>query len=90
MERWYKDYNIGITIGPVIGYVYQYRLIEKNNSVGTFSIKLCGMLLFCNILRIGFYFSTQYSLALLIQSILMIIVQVKYNATSVIFAHALR
>lgn len=66
----------GIAIGPVLGYVYQYRLIEKNKSVGTFSIKLCGMLLFCNILRIAFYFFHPYSQALLVQSILMITVQV--------------
>lgn len=51
----------GIAIGPVLGYVYQYKLIEKKQKIGTFSINLCGMLLFCNILRIGFYIFRNYA-----------------------------
>ena len=62
-------------MGPVIGYFYQYYLIRKNNSVGTFSINLCGVLLFCNILRLGFWFFSHYDKALVAQSILMIIAQ---------------
>ena len=68
--------KIGIAVGPVIGYFYQFYLIRKKKSVGTFSINLCGMLLFCNIMRIGFYFFTKYAFALLVQSFLMIIAQV--------------
>ena len=68
--------NVGIAVGPVIGYVYQYFLIKKRKSVGTFSINLCGVLLFCNILRIGFFFFSRYAIALLVQSILMILAQV--------------
>jgi len=66
----------GIAIGPVTGYVYQFFLIKKRKSVGTFSINLCGILLFCNILRIGFYFFNRYAIPLLVQSILMILAQV--------------
>lgn len=58
--------------------------------MGTFSIKLCGMLLFCNILRIAFYFFHPYSQALLVQSVLMIIVQVHLEIILAVFAQNLR
>jgi len=61
MECRYYITNIGIAVGPVLGYVYQYKLIKQNKSVGTFSINLCGVLLFCNILRVAFYISNKYS-----------------------------
>jgi hypothetical protein len=68
-----------MAIGPITGYVYQCRLITQRKSVGTFSINICGMLLFCNILRIGFYFFNKYSTTLLVQSVCMILVQVDFN-----------
>jgi len=68
-----------------MGYVYQCSLIKKRKSLGSFSINLCGMLLFCNILRIGFYFFKQYAFALLAQSIFMTAVQVNLSSHSSIF-----
>ena len=44
-----------MAICPVIGYVIQYRLILKNQSVGAFSIDICLVLLIANILRLNFY-----------------------------------
>jgi hypothetical protein len=46
--------------GPITGYVMQYRLIMLNRSVGAFSIDICLVLLFANIMRINFYLFTQY------------------------------
>jgi hypothetical protein len=44
-----------MAVGPVVGYVHQYIIINKSKSVGTFSIDICGILLFANILRLNFY-----------------------------------
>ena len=82
LGRRYSPSYTGIAVGPVIGYFYQYYLIRKNNSVGTFSINLCGALLFCNILRLGFWFFNHYDNALIAQSILMIIAQVSQGLCS--------
>lgn len=65
-----------MAVGPVIGYVHQYHIIRKSKSVGTFSIDICGILLFANILRLNFYVFQKYQLALLFQSIIMICAQV--------------
>jgi hypothetical protein len=65
-----------MAVGPVIGYVHQYHIIRKSKSVGTFSIDICGILLFANILRLNFYVFQKYQLALLFQSIIMIFAQV--------------
>ncbi len=65
-----------MAFGPVVGYVHQYYVIQKSRSVGTFSIDICGILLFANILRLNFYVFEKYQMALLFQSIIMIIAQV--------------
>jgi hypothetical protein len=63
--------------GPVLGYVHQYRLIQIEKDVGTFSIDICGILLFANILRLNFYIYSKYELSLFFQSLIMITAQVK-------------
>ena len=63
--------------GPVLGYVHQYRLIKIEKDVGTFSIDICGILLFANILRLNFYIYSKYELSLFFQSLIMITAQVK-------------
>lgn len=65
-------FDVGMAVGPVIGYLYQYRLIFINQTTGTFSIDICGILLFANILRLNFYLFQPYSTALLFQSFNMI------------------
>lgn len=65
-----------MAIGPILGYVSQYRLIKLSKSVGSFSIDICGILLFANILRLNFYMFKQYQTALFFQSILMVSMQV--------------
>lgn len=48
--------DAGMAVGPVLGYVSQYNLIKKNESVGNFSTIVCAILIFSNILRIYFWF----------------------------------
>lgn len=60
---------------PVIGYVLQYRLILKNESVGGFSIDVCLVLLIANILRLNFYPFKHFEIALIFQSLFMIAAQ---------------
>lgn len=76
--------------GPVLAYIPQFQMIKKNKSVGNFSLWVCAILIFGNILRIFFWyklfrekyqnyhnrFGSHFKIALLIQSILMIICQV--------------
>jgi hypothetical protein len=65
-----------MAVGPILGYVSQYRLIKFTKSVGSFSIDICGILLFANILRLNFYIFKQYESALVFQSLFMIGMQV--------------
>ena len=65
-----------MAVGPVVGYVHQFYVICKSKSVGSFSIDICGILLFANILRLNFYIFEKYELSLLFQSIIMILAQV--------------
>jgi hypothetical protein len=65
-----------MAICPIIGYVFQYRLIKLTKAVGSFSIDICGILLFANILRLNFRIFKWYQTALVFQSLFMITMQV--------------
>lgn len=67
--------DVGMIIGPTSGYFFQYNLIRRTKSLGSFSTYTCAILIFSNILRIYFWFGTRFATALLLQSILMIVVQ---------------
>ena len=60
---------------PVVGYIPQYQIIKKNQSLGGFSKKVCLILLLSQIMRIMFWFGREFEFALLLQSIVMIIAQ---------------
>lgn len=66
-----------MALGPVFGYLYQYRLIQKTKSVGSFSIDICGILLLANILRLNFFLFQRFETALVFQSVFMILMQVR-------------
>ncbi|KRW99148.1 hypothetical protein PPERSA_07391 [Pseudocohnilembus persalinus] len=68
--------DVGISTGPVLGYISQYKLIQKNESLGNFSIDVCAILIFSNILRIFFWFGKPFEFALLAQSFFMIAMQI--------------
>jgi hypothetical protein len=48
--------------GPLIGFAFQHKLIKETKVIGSFSIDVCAILIFANILRIFFwyYFITIY------------------------------
>ena len=71
--------DIGVAIGPVLGYYSQLNLIKKEKSVGSFSIDVCAILMISGILRIFFWFTTHYAINLLFQAIFIIIIQVKLS-----------
>ncbi|RUP48826.1 PQ loop repeat-domain-containing protein [Jimgerdemannia flammicorona] len=64
-----------MVIGPITGYVDQYRVVNKFKSSQGFSIETCGVLLVANIVRIFFWLGKRFDTTLLFQSILMIAVQ---------------
>jgi len=67
--------SIGFVFGPTSGYYFQYKLVKETESLGSFSIDVCAILIFSNLLRILFWFCKGFDNALLYQSIVMIIVQ---------------
>ncbi|EAR97330.2 PQ loop protein (macronuclear) [Tetrahymena thermophila SB210] len=67
--------DILMVFGPVYGYYSQYSKIKTEQSIGNFSIDVCAILLFANILRVLFWFGERYETPLLFQSLLMIVTQ---------------
>ncbi|KAL4498568.1 hypothetical protein ABPG72_019686 [Tetrahymena utriculariae] len=67
--------DILMVFGPVYGYYSQYSKIQKEQTIGNFSIDVCAILLFANILRVLFWFGERYETPLLFQSLLMIVTQ---------------
>ncbi|KAK5582001.1 hypothetical protein RB653_003582 [Dictyostelium firmibasis] len=60
---------------PVIGYVSQYRDIQRTSNSDGFSTRVCLILLLSNILRCYFWIGKQFDITLLYQSLVMIIAQ---------------
>lgn len=68
-------FSIAFIFGPTSGYYFQYKLVKRTGSLGSFSTDVCAILIFSNILRIFFWFCQKFDIALLFQSIVMLIVQ---------------
>jgi hypothetical protein len=68
--------DIFVAVAPITGYYSQLRLIQQQQSLGTFSIDVCAILMISAILRIFFWFEEGYALNLLFQAIFMIGIQV--------------
>jgi len=67
--------DIIMTLTPVIPYYAQINTFKNNKSSKGFSIKISLFILSANILRIFFWFGEKFNISLLVQSILMILVQ---------------
>ncbi|KAG0243676.1 hypothetical protein BGW41_001549 [Actinomortierella wolfii] len=67
--------RIAMVIGPVTGYFHQYYTMSKMKTSIGFSSVTCGVLIVSSIIRIFFWIGEPFDMALLYQSILMIIVQ---------------
>ena len=65
-----------MTIFPPVCILPQLFMIRDNKSIGSFSIYVPGILLIANILRVFFWLTVGFAFNLLIQSLLMIAVQV--------------
>ena len=48
-------FDIGMIFGPVLAYIPQIHMIQKKQSRGNFSIWVCAILIFGNILRVFFW-----------------------------------
>jgi len=67
--------SIGMAVGPPLVYADQtFSIVRKKDATG-FSRDICGILLIGNITRCFFWLGDRFEIALLIQSILMILAQ---------------
>ncbi|OCH91027.1 hypothetical protein OBBRIDRAFT_556842 [Obba rivulosa] len=67
--------SIGMAVGPPLVYADQaYSIVRRKDSSG-FSRDVCAILLLANITRCFFWLGDRFELALLVQSILMILAQ---------------
>ncbi|KAG7093826.1 hypothetical protein E1B28_007465 [Marasmius oreades] len=75
-EGWFSVLSsIGMAVGPPLVYADQaYSIVRKKDSTG-FSSDVCAILLIANITRCFFWLSDRFELALLLQSIFMILAQ---------------
>ncbi|KAE9393461.1 hypothetical protein BT96DRAFT_967186 [Gymnopus androsaceus JB14] len=71
--------SIGMAVGPPLVYADQaYSIVKKKDSTG-FSRDVCAILLIANITRCFFWLGNQFELALLLQSVFMILAQVRVD-----------
>jgi hypothetical protein len=68
-------FDFMMVFAPIIGYIAQLSKIRENKSSEGFSKKIILILLIANILRIFFWFGKKFATPLLLQSIVMIIMQ---------------
>ena len=69
--------DIAMAVFPPLASVPQLMVLRENKNIGSFSIYVPAILLIANIMRIFFWISVGFAFNLLIQSILMIIMQVE-------------
>jgi uncharacterized protein with PQ loop repeat len=67
--------DIGMSISPSVNYLFQARKFKKTKSSEGFSNIFCLVTILSHTLKVFFWFGERYKYALLIQSILVIIVQ---------------
>ena len=68
-------YSILMLVTPILCYTPQYRLMKANQSVGTFSVLICYFFLLSNSLKMVFWTGEQFSIFILIQSLIIIVMQ---------------
>ena len=61
---------------PVGAYFPQLQIIKQQQSIGSFSVYICAILLISNILRVFFWLTVGFAVNLLFQSLFMIVMQV--------------
>lgn len=67
--------DFGMIVGPVLGFVPQYKEIATSENTKAFSSLVCLILLTANILRIYYWIYERFTVVLVLQALLMIVVQ---------------
>jgi uncharacterized protein with PQ loop repeat len=67
--------NLGILIGPSIGYICQSYKFKKNKSSKGFCLSMCLKILLSSIFKIYFWFGKRYNIFLLYQALLVLFLQ---------------
>ncbi|BEI92985.1 uncharacterized protein CcaverHIS019_0506130 [Cutaneotrichosporon cavernicola] len=67
--------SIGMAVGPPLVYVDQAASIIRKRDSSGFSKDVCGVVIIANIIRVFFWLGERFELALLVQSVLLIISQ---------------
>ncbi|XP_035380876.1 solute carrier family 66 member 2 [Electrophorus electricus] len=62
-----------MVVGVAVPYIPQYQEIRRTGNTDGFSTRVCLVLLVANILRVFFWIGKQFELALLLQSVVMIL-----------------
>lgn len=74
-DTWKLAANTLLIFGPIIGFIDQYRIIQKTKSSEGFSTFTSFILLTSAIIRIFYWFGNRFSIIMLYQAIVMIIAQ---------------
>ena len=67
--------NLGVLIGPSIGYICQSYKFKKNKSSKGFCLSMCLKILLSSIFKIYFWFGKRYNIFLLYQALLVLFLQ---------------
>lgn len=71
----YMAFSVAMVIGPVIGYIEQWRKMQQQRTSEGYSPAVSMILIACNSLRVVYYLGEPYALMLLWQSAVMLVVQ---------------
>lgn len=71
-----QSYKILSVVTPMINYLPQYFLMEKQRSVGSFASQICYLLMTSSMLRILFWFHETFEVCLLLQSVVVFGLQI--------------
>ncbi|CUG90193.1 transmembrane protein, putative [Bodo saltans] len=71
----YLAFSVAMVIGPVIGYIEQWRKMQQQRTSEGYSPAVSIILIACNTFRIVYYLGEPYALMLLWQSVVMLLVQ---------------
>jgi hypothetical protein len=69
-------YKILSVLTPALNYLPQYFLMDRQKTTGMFSNETCFLLIYSNLLRIAFWFKKEFETCLLLQSVVVIALQV--------------
>jgi hypothetical protein len=69
-------YQFVSVVTPALNYVPQYLLMHREQITGTFARQICFILICSSTLRISFWFKKRYEVCLLLQSFVVLLLQI--------------